>query len=73
MENCMQTSFYSNPLESCLVSPTSMEYNLNEEIEYLYSLLDASEMCELRKWAPKFEKLPPNKNKILHSSVQPPT
>ena len=73
VENCMHTSFYSDPLESCLVSPIALEYSLNKKIEYLYSLLDTSEMCESSKWAPKFEELPPNKNKILPSNVQPPT
>ena len=64
---------YSDALESCLVSPITLEYSLNEEIWYLYYLLDASEMCKLSKWAPKLKELAPNENKILSSSVQPPT
>ena len=67
----MQTLFHSNPLESCLVSPITLEYSLDEEIESLYYLLKVSEMCELSKWAPKFEEFPPSENKILPSSVQP--
>ena len=36
-------------------------------------MLDTNEIYELNSWAPKFETLPPNENKILSSSVQPPT
>ena len=70
VEDCMQTLFHSNPLESWLVSPTALEYNLYEEIESLYSSLEVSEIYELSKWASKFEELAPNKNKFLPSSVQ---
>ena len=67
----MQTSLLTDPLESCLVSPTSVEYDLNNEIEYLYSLLELSEVCDIKGWTPKFEELPPSEVKILPSSVQP--
>ena len=68
----MQTSFCSNPLESCLVKPTTLEYNLNEEFGSLYSLLDTSEIFELSRWTPKFKELPPNENKFFSSNFQPP-
>ena len=58
VQDCMQTSLYIDPLKSCLVSPIAMEYSLSEEIESLYSLLELSTVCELNKWAPKFEELP---------------
>ena len=73
VKNYMQTIFHFDPLKSYLVSPTTLEYSLDEKIESLYFLLEVSEMCELRKWTPKFEKLTPNENKILPSSIQPPT
>ena len=72
VEDCMQTSLYSDPLETCLVNPTTIVYSLNEEMKLLYSLLDITEICELNQWAPKFEKSPPNENKLLPSSVQHP-
>ena len=71
VEECMQTSLYSDPLELCLINPTTIEYNLNEEVRQIYSLLDTTEIFELNRWAPKFERLPPNENRLLPSSVQP--
>ncbi|XP_057491359.1 uncharacterized protein LOC130777083 [Actinidia eriantha] len=73
VEECMQTSLYSDPLELCLINPTNIEYNLNEEVKQIYSLLDTNEVFEFNSWAPKFEKLPLNENRLLPSSVQPPT
>ncbi|XP_057502691.1 uncharacterized protein LOC130786401 [Actinidia eriantha] len=73
VEECMQTSLYSDPLELCLINPTNIEYNLNEEVKQIYSLLDTNEVFEFNSWAPKLERLPPNENRLLPSSVQPPT
>ena len=56
-------------MKSCLVSPISLKYNLSDEIESLYSLLELSEVCELNGWAPKFEKLPPSEIKMMTSSA----
>ena len=66
----MTTSLLSNPLESFLVVPSSLEYSLSPEVEYLYALLDVAELCELNGWPPRFEELPPIKEKILPSSVK---
>ena len=65
----MTTSLNSDPLESCLVAPLSLEYNLSLEVEYLYLLLDMVDLCEVNGWAPRFEELPPIKEKILLSNV----
>ncbi|XP_057491373.1 uncharacterized protein LOC130777106 [Actinidia eriantha] len=73
VEECMQTSLYSDPLELCLINPTTIEYSLNEEVRQIYSLLDTTEVFEFNSWAPKLETLPPNENRLLPSSVQPPT
>ncbi|XP_057481142.1 uncharacterized protein LOC130768164 [Actinidia eriantha] len=73
VEECMQTSLYSDPLELCLINPTNIEYSLNEEVKQIYSLLDTNEVFEFNSWAPKLERLPPNENRLLPSSVQPPT
>ena len=54
VQDCMQTSFLTDPLESCLVFPTYVDYSLSDEIESFYSLLELSEVCELNGWAPKF-------------------
>ena len=62
VEDYIQTSIYSNLLETCLVNPTTIEYSLSEEVKQLYSLLDTNEICELKQWAPKFETLLPNEN-----------
>ena len=71
VQDCMQNSFFTNPVESWLVSPTSVEYALTNEIESLYSLLELSEACEVKGWTPKFEELPPSEVNMLPSSVQP--
>ena len=73
VQDCMQTSLHTNPLESCIVSPTALEYNLSEEVESLYSLLELSEVGEMNKWTPKFQELPHNDNKKFPSIVHPPT
>ena len=59
VQECMQTSLLIDLLESYLVSPTSVEYDLSDEIESLYSLLELSEVCELNGQTPKFEELTP--------------
>ncbi|GFS36375.1 hypothetical protein Acr_00g0045610 [Actinidia rufa] len=68
----MTTSLLSDPLESCLSVPPSLEYSLSPEVEYLYSLLDVADLCEVNGWAPRFEELPPIEEKILPSNVQTP-
>ncbi|GFY97735.1 hypothetical protein Acr_12g0002760 [Actinidia rufa] len=68
----MTTSLLFDPLESCLVVPPSLEYSLSPEVEYLYSLLDVADLCEVNGWAPRFEELPPIEEKILPSNVQTP-
>ncbi|XP_057459241.1 uncharacterized protein LOC130749898 [Actinidia eriantha] len=42
VQDHMTTSFLSDPLESCLVAPPTLEYSLSLEVEYLYSLLDVA-------------------------------
>ena len=66
----MTTSLFSNPLESCLVAPSSLEYSLSPGVEYLYSLLDVAEMFEVHGRALRFEELPLTEEKILPSNVQ---
>ena len=36
-------------------------------------MLDTIEICELNSWVQKFKRLPPNENRLLPSSVKPPT
>ena len=59
----MNTLLSSDPLESCLASPSSLEYSLSPEVEYLYSLLDVADICEVNGWAPRFEELVPIEKK----------
>ena len=47
VQEWMQISLLTDPLESCLISPTFVECDLSGEVESLYSLLELSEVCEL--------------------------
>ncbi|GFZ19558.1 hypothetical protein Acr_28g0002630 [Actinidia rufa] len=47
----MTTSFLLDPLELCLITPSSLEYSLNPEVEYSYSLLNMAELCEVNRYA----------------------
>ena len=49
MEDCMQTSLYSDLLEACLVNLTTIEYSLSEEVKKIYSLLDTNKICEVNQ------------------------
>ena len=48
VQDCLQTSLLTDPLESCLVSQTSFEYALSNELESLNSLSELSEVCEIK-------------------------
>ncbi|GFY90811.1 hypothetical protein Acr_07g0010080 [Actinidia rufa] len=68
----LELNIFNVAKQSCLVAPFSLEYSLSPEIEYLYSLPDVTETCEVHGWEPRFEKLPPIEEKIFPSSVQTP-
>ena len=63
---------YDDPLMSCLLSSSWVEEVTTFESEFLHSIIEQSEVLEVNGWAPKFEPLPPIKDKVLPSEERPP-
>ena len=63
---------YDDPLISCLVHPSWVEEVTTSESEFLYSIIEHSEVLEANGWAPKFEPLPPIEDRVLPSEERPP-
>ena len=42
------------------------------ELEFLHSIIEHNEVLEVNGWAPKFEPLPPNEDKVLPYEERPP-
>ena len=63
---------YDDPLMSCLVSPSWDEEVTTSESEFLHSIIEHNEVLEANGWAPKFEPLPPIKDRALPLEERPP-
>ena len=63
---------HDDPLKLCLVSPSWDKEVTTLESEFLHSVIEHAEVLEINGWAPKFEPLPPNEDKALHSEERPP-
>ena len=63
---------YDDPLMSCLVSPSWDEDVTTSKSEFLHSIIEHKEVLEVNGWAPKFEPLPPIKDRVLPSEERPP-
>ena len=63
---------YDDPLMSCLVSPSWDEKVTTSESEFLHSIIEHNEVLEANGWAPKFEPLPPNEDRVLPLEERPP-
>ena len=61
-----------DPLKSCLVSPKCVEEVTTPEMEFVYSILEHSEVMETNGWTPRFEELPPIEERVLSSKEKPP-
>ena len=72
VQNYVDHVSYDDPLMSCLVSPSCVEEVTTSELEFLYSIIEHSEVMEANGWAPIFEKLPPIKDRVLPSEEKPP-
>ena len=62
---------YDDPLMSCLVNPSWVEEVTTSKLEFLYSIIEHSEVLEANGWAPKFETLPPIEDKVLPLEERP--
>ena len=63
---------YDDPLMSCLVSPSWDEEVTTFESEFLHSIIEHNEVLEANGRAPKFEPLPPIKDRALPLEERPP-
>ena len=54
------------------MSPKCVEEVTTPEMEFLYSMLEHSEVMETNGWTPRFEELPPIKGRVLSSKEKPP-
>ena len=61
-----------DPLKSCLESPKCVEEVTTPEMEFLYSILEHSEVMETNRWTLRFEELPPIEERVLSSKEKPP-
>ena len=62
---------YDDLLMSCLVTPSWDEEVTTSESKFLHSITEHNEVLEENGWAPKFEPLPPIKDKALSSEERP--
>ena len=60
-----------DPLKSCLVSPKYVEEVTTLEMEFVYSILEHSEVMETNGWTPRFEELPLIEERGLPSKEKP--
>ena len=72
VQNYIDNVSYDDPLMSCLVSPSWIKEVTTSESEFLHSIIEHSEVLEENGWTPKFEKLPPIKDRVLPSEERPP-
>ena len=72
VQNYIDNVSYDDPLMSCLVSPSCLEEVTTSESEFMHSIIEHSEVLKANGWAPKFEKLPPIKDRVLPSEEKPP-
>ena len=72
VQNYVDHVSYDDPLKSCLVSPSCGEELTTSEVEFLHSIIEHREVMEANGWAPRFEKLPPIEDRVLHSEEKPP-
>ena len=72
VQNYLDHVSYDDPLKSCLVSQSCVEEVTTSELKFLHSIIEHSEVLEENEWAPRFEKLPPIKDRLLPSEEKPP-
>ena len=63
---------HDDPLMSCLVSPSWNEEVTTLESKFLHTIIEHNEILEVNGWEPKFEPLPPIKDRALPSEKRPP-
>uniref|UniRef100_A0A2N9H7D8 Reverse transcriptase/retrotransposon-derived protein RNase H-like domain-containing protein n=1 Tax=Fagus sylvatica TaxID=28930 RepID=A0A2N9H7D8_FAGSY len=72
VEDQFHNTYFSDPLESCIVNSYDLDSSINSEITDVCSLLDDFQVMELSGWRPRFEELPKSELKLLPSSIEIP-
>ena len=72
VQNYVDHVSYDDPLKSCLISPRCVEEVTTYELEFLHSIIEHNRVLEANGWAPRFEKLPLIKDRVLPSEEKPP-
>ena len=72
VQNYVDNVSYDDLLMSCLVRPSWVEEVTTLELEFLHCIIEHNEVLEANGWEPKFEILPPIKDKVLPSEEKPP-
>ena len=65
-------TYFSDPLESCIVSSYDLDSSINSKFTNVCSLLDDFQVMEISGWRPRFEELPKSELKPLPSSIEIP-
>uniref|UniRef100_A0A2N9GLJ5 RNA-directed DNA polymerase n=1 Tax=Fagus sylvatica TaxID=28930 RepID=A0A2N9GLJ5_FAGSY len=72
VEDQFHNTYFSDPLESCIVNSYDLDSSINSEITDVCSLLDDFQVMEISGWRPRFEELPKSELKPLPSSIEIP-
>ena len=72
VQNYVDHVSYDDPLKSYLVRQSCVEEVTTSELEFLYSIIEHSEVMEANRWAPRFENLPQIEDRVLPSEEKPP-
>ena len=63
-------TYFSYPLEACLVNSCDFNFDENSKIAHIHCLLEFAPELEVSNWKLKYEELPPREIKLLPFSEQ---
>uniref|UniRef100_A0A2N9HFB1 Reverse transcriptase domain-containing protein n=1 Tax=Fagus sylvatica TaxID=28930 RepID=A0A2N9HFB1_FAGSY len=72
VEDQFHNTYFSDPLESCIINSYDLDYSINSEITDVCSLLDDFQVMEISGWRPRFKELPKSELKPFPSSIEIP-
>ena len=72
VEDQFHNTYFSDPLESCIVNSYNLDSSINSEIIDVCSSLDDFQVMEISWWRTRFEELPKSEIKPLPSSIEVP-
>jgi nitrogen fixation protein len=72
VEDQFHNTYFSDPLESCIINSYDLDSSINFEITDVCSFLNDFQVMEINGWRPRFEELPKSELKPLPSSIEIP-